>query len=156
MEDSQLQHPAVETSKTQRYSLPTELTTWSRFMLQDLLQDSAAARAQAWLLQRCQVAVVSLGARGCVGRAAGGGCGACTADRCADAPHASAQKCPCPPRQRRYLWRQISLAPEQRAGHPSDLAGARAKGGPTVQRPSSIPTEICQGSAVWASSNWTL
>lgn len=48
---------------------------------QDLLGDEAAA-AQRWLLQYCQVAVVSLGPRGCVARDRQGCAAACVADRC--------------------------------------------------------------------------
>lgn len=51
----------------------------------DLLGDGTVAAAQRWLLQHCQVAVVSLGPKGCVARARNGPAAACTADRCTSA-----------------------------------------------------------------------
>lgn len=48
---------------------------------QELLGDAAVAAAQRWLLRHCKVAVVSLGSRGCVARAADGSAAACTASR---------------------------------------------------------------------------
>ena len=47
----------------------------------DLLSDGNAAAAQAWLLNHCRVSVVSLGARGCVARAADGSSTAAVADK---------------------------------------------------------------------------
>jgi hypothetical protein len=50
---------------------------------QGQVHDEAAAAAQRWLLQYCQVAVISLGPRGCMARGRHGGTAACAADRCA-------------------------------------------------------------------------
>jgi pfkB family carbohydrate kinase len=50
---------------------------------QGQVHDEAAAAAQRWLLQYCQVAVVSLGPRGCMAQDQRGGTAACAADRCA-------------------------------------------------------------------------
>ncbi len=48
---------------------------------QELLGDATVAAAQRWLLRHCKVAVVSLGSKGCVARAADGSAAACTASR---------------------------------------------------------------------------
>lgn len=59
----------------------------------DLLGDEGVAAAQRWLLQYCQVAVVSLGPRGCVARDRHGSAAACVADRRAHVFHCSSEDC---------------------------------------------------------------
>ena len=62
---------------------------------QGQVHDEAAAAAQRWLLRYCQVAVISLGPRGCMAQDRHGGTAACAADRCKDTTtsHVSARIC---------------------------------------------------------------
>lgn len=60
---------------------------------QGQVHDEAAAAAQRWLLRYCQVAVISLGPRGCMAQDRLGSTAACAADRCN--PALSCYTCAC-------------------------------------------------------------